>query len=202
MSNIRRLTLVLAAAIVGAAFGVSLSLIPSPTSVHDFWASNLAAPWIILIFCMGWVQRQPLWGAFSGAAAGVLAIFGFYAQFLLQQNRGPNDPVRKSIAEEVQANLPTWLPFVAPWILVGFTAGIAYGFIGGRWGDSRTISSILLIAFSIALEPVGWRIYIGYFRDPWILWIVEPLFGATLIIWAWRNRGRQQVTPTPGATGE
>jgi hypothetical protein len=185
MRIIRSLTLSIASAAVGLIFGLAISKAPLPNGVGEFWLPNLAAPWIILIFCAGRMQQSAFGAALSGALFGVFAIVGFYAQFLTVENYRPGEYGAKSLFSRIQGNLDSWLHFVAPWILLGLMAGLTYGLIGNWWRKNKSVFSLVLLVLPIIFEPLGWRIYEGHFQKPWILWIMEPVAGIAILFVGW-----------------
>lgn len=198
---LRRCLLLVAFTVGGGLFGWSISLIPSPHEVTMFWVSNLSSPWLILAFLAGWSQRSRLWAAGTGALADVASIVGFYGQFLFIDNyymlTGVERRTGPLLIRLVEYNLNHWMHFVAPWVLAAIVTGAAYGLLGYWWGRHRSIVAGALVALPFIAEPWLWRIYLGFFKDPLILWVAEVAVGVALLVWVirvWATQHRQATT--------
>lgn len=200
---LKRCLLVLAFIVGGGLFGRAISLIPSPSEATMFWVSNLSSPWLVLAFLAGWSQRSRLWAAGTGVMADVAGIVGFYGQFLFIDNyymlagrfrRSTSTPL---MIQLVEYNLNGWLHFVAPWILIAIATGAAYGLLGRWWGRHRSIVAGALVALPFIAEPLLWRMYVGYYQDPLILWMAEVAVGVALLVWMiriWATQHRRVAT--------
>ncbi|MGZ3583215.1 MAG: hypothetical protein ACXWQR_17085 [Ktedonobacterales bacterium] len=199
---LKRCLLLLAFIVGGGLFGRAISLIPSPSEVTMFWVSNLSSPWLVLAFLAGWSQRSRLWAAGTGALADVASIVGFYGQFLFI-GANPGGPLIRAtplvfpLVFWLEYNLSHWLHFVAPWVLIAIVTGAAYGLLGYWWGRHRSIVAGALVALPFIAEPWLWRIYLGYYKGPLILWIAEVALGVALLVWVirvWATRHRRVTT--------
>jgi hypothetical protein len=83
--------------------------------------------------------------------------------------------------------------FIAPWVAVAIGAGVLYGLLGRWWGKSRSIVAGVAIALPFIVEPVLWRVYVGFGQGPLVMWLVEVAVGITLLGWAFVARRR--LTP-------
>ena len=169
--------------LAGALLGLFMSSLPAPSDIGTFWVGNFSAPWAVLAFGAGWAQRSRLWAAIGGVAAEVACVVGFYAQFLVV------DPDRLGLLRStglltvIETGLSQWLWFIAPWVAVAMGAGVLYGLLGRWWGQSRAIVAGVAIALPFIVEPVAWRVYVGFGQGPLVVWLVEIAVGITLLGW-------------------
>jgi len=177
-------------ALAGVLLGLFMSSLPAPTDVGTFWVGNFSAPWAVLAFGAGWTQRSRLWAAIGGVAAEVACVVGFYGQFLTV------DPGRlgffrpTGLLTLIETGLSQWLWFIAPWVAVAIGAGAVYGLLGRWWGQSRSIVAGVAIALPFIVEPVAWRVYVGFGKGPLVVWLVEIAVGITLLGWVLAARSR------------
>jgi hypothetical protein len=189
----RSWVLLVLSALAGALLGLFMSSLPAPSDIGTFWVGNFSAPWAVLAFGAGWVQRSRLWAAIGGVAAEVACVAGFYAQFLTV------DPSRLGFLRStglltlIETGLSQWLWFIAPWVAVAMGAGVLYGLLGRWWGQSRSIVASVAIALPFLVEPVAWRVYVGFGQGPLVVWFVEIAVGITLL--GWVLVARRPLTP-------
>jgi hypothetical protein len=189
---LRRCMLVAACIAGGGLFGLSISLIPSPNEVKVFWVSNLATPWLVLAFLAGWSQRSWIWAAAAGVMVDVASIIGFYGQLLFIDQHPLQMPLNSPtpIWVRLEYNLNGWLHFIMPWVLIAILAGVTYGILGYWWRRHRSIAAGALVGLPFIAEPWLWRVYLGYYKDPLILWIFEVAVGVVVLVWvtiAWNT---------------
>jgi Family of unknown function (DUF6518) len=171
-------------ALAGLLLGWLMSSLPAPSDVRTFWVGNFSSPWAVLAFGAGWAQRSRLWAAVSGIAAEVACVAGFYGHFLVGD---VIDPRRLGFVGSTEAPtligtaLSQWLWFIAPWVAVGIGAGVVYGLLGRWWGESRSIVAGVAIALPFIVEPVAWRVYVGFSQGPLVLWLAEVAVGITIL---------------------
>ena len=53
--------------------------------------------------------------------------------------------------------------FIAPWVLFAIGAGVIYGLAGYWWARSRSILPVAMVTIPFMIEPLLWRIRIGFF---------------------------------------
>jgi hypothetical protein len=169
----------------GGLFGLAISLIPSPNEVKVFWVSNLATPWLVLAFLAGWSQRSWIRAATAGVIVDVASIIGFYGHFLFIDQHPLHLPLNSPTPMWVRLeyNLNHWLHFIIPWVLIAILAGLAYGVLGYWWRRHRSIVAGVLVGLPFVAEPFLWRVYLGYYQDPLILWIIEVAVGVAVLTW-------------------
>jgi hypothetical protein len=189
---LRRCMMVAACIAGGSLFGLSISLIPSPNEVKVFWVSNLASPWLVLAFLAGWSQRSWIWAAAAGVMVDVASIIGFYGHFLFIDQHPLQMPLNRPtpLWVRMEYNLSAWIHFITPWILIAILAGVTYGILGYWWRRHRSIAAGALVGLPFIAEPWLWRIYVGYYKDPLILWISEVAVGVGVLVWvtiAWNT---------------
>jgi hypothetical protein len=174
----RRLLLLIAFLVAGWAFGVLDSHIPMPSSSTVFWAGNLASPWLVLPFLVGWAQRSRGWALAGGTLTCTASMAGFF---------GPGGGWG-----------PASFTFVASWLLVGALAGLVYGLFGDAWGQSRALLDGLALAVPFILEPWAWSLGLGYTQGPLPMWYVETAVGVALLVWV-VVASRRRAVQTQGA---
>ena len=176
----RRLLLLIAFILAGWAFGVLDSRIPMPSTQAVLWAGNLASPWLVLPFLVGWAQRSRGWALAGGMMVCTASMVGFF---------GPGG-----------AWGPASFAFIASWLLVGALAGLVYGLFGQAWGQSRALLDGLALAVPFVLEPWVWSLGLGYAQGPVPCWFLETAVGVALLIWvvlASRRRALQTQRAGP-----
>ena len=159
----RRLLLLIAFLVAGWAFGALDSRIPGSSTPGVFWVGNLASPWIVLPFFVGWAQRSRRWALAGGMLTCTASMVGFF---------GPGG-----------AWGPASFAFVISWLLVGALAGLAYGLFGESWGRSRALLDGLALALPFVLEPWAWSLSLGSVQGPVLIWYVETAVGVALLVW-------------------
>jgi len=159
----RRLFLFIAFILAGWVFGVLDSRIPMPSTPAVFWAGNLASPWLVLPFLVGWAQRSRRWALASGMVTCTASMVGFF---------GPGG-----------AWGPASFAFVASWLLVGALAGLVYGQIGDSWGRSRALLDGLALALPFIVEPGAWMLVLGSAQGSVPYWYVETAVGGAALVW-------------------
>ena len=182
--------LLVLSALAGALLGSFMSSLPAPSDVGTFWVGNFSAPWAVLAFGAGWAQRSRPWAAIGGVAAEAAIVAGFYAQFLVFDPDRLGLPRSTGLLTLVETGLSQWLWFIAPWVAVAIGAGVLYGLLGRWWGQSRAIVAGVAIALPFIVEPVAWRVYVGFGKGPLVVWLVEIAVGITLLGWVLAARSR------------
>jgi len=175
---------VVACVLVGLAYGLLVSRIPSPRAVGVFWVGNLSAPWLALAFVAGWLQRPRLWAATAGMLTDVAAIVGFYLHFLLV-DLGPHGPFLRAIPMPTRLadSIGPWLGFIAPWVGYAVVAGLVFGLSGWWWRRSRSLVAGAVVGLAFVLEPWAWAVYDGHLPHPYVIWIAEVVVGLAALAW-------------------
>lgn len=136
-----------------------MSSLPASSDIGTFWVGNFSAPWAVLAFGAGWAQRSRLWAAIGGVAAEVACVVGFYNSLSLVDD--VVDP-RLLGPDSFATVISQTLSAIAPWVALAIGAGVLYGLLGRRWGQSRSIVAGVAIALPFMVEPVAWRVYVGF----------------------------------------
>jgi ABC-type spermidine/putrescine transport system permease subunit II len=92
-------------------------------------------------------------------AAEVACVVGFYNSLSLVDD--VVDP-RLLGPDSFATVISQTLSAVAPWVALAIGAGVLYGLLGRRWGQSRSIVAGVAIALPFMVEPVAWRVYVGF----------------------------------------
>jgi hypothetical protein len=175
----RPLLRLLAFVLLGAFFGRAISLIPAPSAQTVFWLANLSSPWLVLSFLAGSIQLSFRWAVLAGLVADVSCVVGFYAGFLtLDRQRLGLEPSLPLIQVGL-VSVSRWLIFIAPWVLYAVAAGGIFGVAGYWWTHTRSILSVAMVTVPFMIEPLLWRIKMGFFPEPASLWVIEVLVGVT-----------------------
>jgi hypothetical protein len=189
---------------VGAGlYGFVVSQIPSPHEITVFWVGNFASPWLVLAFLAGWAQRRSwVWAAVAGAVADVTCVVGFYHPYRVLFDRlALGLPDSTPIATVVTTGARLWLGAVAHWLVIAVLAGAAYGLLGLWWGRSRAVVAGVATGLPFIVEPLLWPLYLGRRQGPLILWIVEVIVGAALVIWVFAVRYAAMNAEVPARDG-
>ena len=170
-------------ALAGVLLGSFMTSLPAPSDVGTFWVGNFSAPWAVLAFGVGWTQRSRLWAGICGVGAEVACVAGFYAKFLVFDPDRLGLPRSTTPFTLVEIGLSQWLWFIAPWVAVAIGAGVIYGLLGRWWGQSRSIVAGVAIALPFTVEPLAWRVYVGFGQGPLVVWLAEIAVGIALLGW-------------------
>lgn len=108
--------------------------------------SGLSAPWLLLAFCFGWTQVRPRPAALLGLTATLAALAGYFAMMW-----SPAEGVHMRLA--MMAHLV--IRSQARNVLGGLATGPVYGWLGQAWRARRSLTSALLAASPLTLEPVA-----------------------------------------------
>jgi hypothetical protein len=184
----RSLLLLALSALAGVLLGSFMTSLPAPSDVGTFWVGNFSAPWAVLAFGAGWTQRSRLWAGIGGVGAEVACVAGFYAKFLVFDPDRLGLPRSTAPLTLVETGLSQWLWFIAPWVAVAIGAGVIYGLLGRWWGQSRSIVAGVAIALPFTVEPLAWRVYVGFGQGPLVVWLVEIAVGIALLGWVLLTR--------------
>lgn len=149
------------ALLMAAVFGVA-DLHLSGQGMALFWISNMSAFWLLLPFVAGCFQRRPLAATLMGLATTLVALTAFYYVG--------------------NASLAQVTSVYRVYFVGGVVTGPLYGWLGWRWRVSRSLVSGSALAVAFVLEPLAWRLHIGYLPNPGSVWITESLFGVTLTV--------------------
>jgi hypothetical protein len=179
----RSWVLLFSSALVGLLLGWLMSSLPAPSDVGTFWVGNFSAPWAVLAFGAGWVQRSRLGAAVVGVASEVTCVAGFYGKLLFVDPDHLGLPHSTAPLTLIGTGVSQWLWFIAPWVAVAIGAGVVYGLLGRWWGESRSIVAGVAIAVPFIVEPVAWWVYVGFGQGPLALWLVEAAVGAAILGW-------------------
>jgi hypothetical protein len=180
----------------GFAYGFATSYIPSPHEVGSFWISNLAAPWLVLAFVGGAVQRHAGWAVVTAIATELACVAGFYRLphafdpkwYELGVARGT------SRGDLVRTSLSHWVDVNTHWLMIAVITGVVFGLAGHLWMRRTWGWAGLALGIAIALEPLYWRFVAeGFWPSPVWIWPVEVVIGLVLAVQLVRRR---QATDT------
>ncbi len=106
--------------------------------------ANLAAPWVLVAFLLGWYSRQPGWGALSGGLACLIGVSSYYVLHLVTGTRA-------AIGSQG----------VTVWVVVGAVVGPLMGWCGGMVAERRDRAPLLAAAIPAGalLAEAVWLIY-------------------------------------------
>lgn len=176
---------------VGFLYGWLTWRIPSPTPSrpHDFWVANLAAPWLVMPFAAGWLQRSRTRSAIAGSLADIGASAGFYLSILLADpHPGPRGR-RTPIPDRIIQNWMYWLQYLAPWIALSVLVGGVLGVLGCWRRRSGSAVPAAVIGLALLTEPLVLITLRGY-RVPVPIWSAEMLVGVCVMVIAIRSHRR------------
>lgn len=181
--------ILLAALLVGYAYGWATSLIPSPGDPDVFWVANLAAPFVVLPFVVAsWSGRRRTMGLATtlsvGALTGAGMVSGFYG--LHRVGRDPSaDPGQ---TETLAGAYARWLSTFAlgrpggiPWLTIGVLAGGVAGLLAWLWVRRGARWAAFVAVAPLILEPLA-RILLGHRGIP--LAGAYPRLLGNVAIWA------------------
>jgi hypothetical protein len=179
--------------LAGALLGVFMSSLPRPSDTATFYIGNFSAPWAVLAFGVGWAQRSKLSAVLVGVAAEVACLVGFYGQSLVGDFQDPRrllggDPY-PGLLQFTETVVTRWLSYyIGPWFVMAIGAGVVYGLLGRRWGQSRSIVAGVALALPFFAEPFVWNMFgpIG----PLAVWAVEIAAGTAVLGWVLLARRR------------
>ncbi|WP_407647103.1 DUF6518 family protein [Actinacidiphila soli] len=96
-------------------------------------------------------------------------------------------------------NLPHWLTFIAPWLLVALVAGTVYGLMGWWWRERRPLIVAVLMGLPFLIEPWVWIDWMGYDKGTRLPWIGEWTVGTAVLLVAAMTWLRSLRTVPPDA---
>lgn len=178
----RRAAVLVACAAVGFLFGFGTSSIPSPHDVSVFWIGNLCAPWLVLSFFAGRMQRSLGWAVLAGVLVDVACVVGFYIRFLTLDPLKLGLPPATPLTTVATTSLRHWLFFIALWLAAGAVGGAVYGALGSSWRRSKPLAAGLAVALPFVAEPGLWPLRNGYYQGPWFIWAVEVAVGLAVAL--------------------
>jgi hypothetical protein len=179
-------------------FGRAMSQIPIPRDAHVFWVGDLCAPWLVLAFLAGRVQRSWAWAVLGGAATDMGCVTGFYSEFLFISRESLGLPGATPWSTVAVTASEGWLVFISPWLGAAVLGGLVYGLLGWWWRTSRSFAAALALGLPFIAEPALWRLENGYYKGPWPIWAIEVTAGIVLVgVMAVRRRRPPRVAALP-----
>ena len=127
-------------------------------SAHPLGAdlSGLSAPWLVLPFVVGALQRSPRRAALLGIACTMLALVGYTAMTF-------------SPLENAHLTMPGLIGFLRGgnfrWFAAGVLSGPLFGWLGYRWRVRRALWAGLAVTAIIVLEPMARHVYGNVIRS-------------------------------------
>ncbi len=139
-----------------------------------FWTANMSSLYLVLAFIAGMaVAPSPRAGRAAAAVAGavvpVVALVVFYGVVVHEHH------VALVPAEHA----------VSRYGLGALVLGPVFGMAGVVWVRTRAVWSLGGLGAVMLLEPVAWRVHLGFQPQPVWPWMVEAALGATLGLTAW-----------------
>ncbi|MGA9858740.1 MAG: hypothetical protein WBQ18_12825 [Solirubrobacteraceae bacterium] len=129
--------------VVSAAFGAVDSYLGSLSwSQAAVAASGLAAPWLVLAFAIGAVQRSGRMAALVALLCVVVALFGFIAM-----TWSPIEGASPRISQ-----MPSIVFSQIRWFVLGVLTAPVMGWLGFRWRETRSLWPSLIIATALVVE--------------------------------------------------
>jgi hypothetical protein len=177
--------------VCGFAYGFATSYIPSPHDVGVFWISNLAAPWLLLAFIAGAVQRRAGWAVGTAIITGLALVAGFYRLPSAFNPRWYEIGVDRDTphGELVRTSLRHWLDVNTHWLVIAVIAGVVFGLLGHLWAHRGWPWTGAAMGLAIAAEPLYWRFVADdYWPRPVWIWPVEAVVGVLLAVQLKRRR--------------
>lgn len=174
--------MLLGCVVLGGLYGWAVAAIPLPEPRDSvFWVSNLAAPWLVLAFLVGRLQRSRAWAVAAATLSEIAGLLGFYSHFLVLHTGDPSLP-DKPLLPRMIGNIGGWLAFVAPWVPAAVATGLVFGLLGLAWRRSRPLVAAPLLGLPFLLEPWAWRVHQGFWEPPIWLWFAESLVGLAVLV--------------------
>jgi hypothetical protein len=105
---------------------------------------NLSTPWLLVAFLAGAQSSRIGRGAFTGLAATMVALFGFYALTSIPVDLGGHTFVG-DLVRELRAN--------RIYLTGGLVSGPTFGALGAWWAQRRTLPASVLAGALLIAEP-------------------------------------------------
>ena len=147
----------LLACLLALVFGAADQYVGS-LSAHPLGAdlSGLSAPWLVLPFVVGALQRSPRRAAVVGIVCTMLALVGYTLMTF-------------SPLENAHLTVPGLLGFLRGgnfrWFAAGVLTGPLFGWLGYRWRVRRALWAGLAVTALIVLEPMARHVYGNVIRS-------------------------------------
>lgn len=180
-------------ALVGFLYGLCVSRIPAPADPSALAAGYFVAPWLVLPFLAGWLERSAPWAVAAGVITEVLCMFGFYLNAFPLHH--PDYIALKQTASGIGLVLGSavlWITVNAMWYAVAALTGIAFGWLGQQRRISGSPAPVVVIGALFILEPLAHLLLNGSVPRPHIVWVLEIAVGLALPVWAVAARKRSQ----------
>lgn len=164
------------AALLGFAFGAGDQYLGSIISLGPWaaTASNVSAPWLVLPFAAGWAQPRPRRAMAAGLVAVLAALLGYFMMTVSPFESVPASRFGSALYAVARSN--------ELWIVGGILTAPLYGFLGHRWRRGRAVSSAVLLAGCVCLEPVV-RWTLGRLPPQYGVWGVEVAIGVAIAVY-------------------
>ncbi|GAB4287579.1 MAG: hypothetical protein Kow0067_12720 [Coriobacteriia bacterium] len=179
---------------MGFLYGLTISRIPAPSDPLALSAGYFVAPWLVLPFLAGWLQRSALWAAAAGAFTGVLCMFGFYLNAFPEYH--PAYLALKETASGIDLVLGSavlWVTANAMWYVIAVVAGIAFGLLGRWLRITGSPVPVIVLGTVFILEPLAHLLLGGGIPRPYVVWVLEVVAGLALPAWTVFVRKQQQA---------
>lgn len=161
-------------------------------SAHPLGAdiSGLSAPWLVLPFLAGALQRTGRRAVVAGAACTLFALVGYTAMTF-------------SAIENAHFSLAGLAGFLRGgnfrWFAAGALTGPLFGLLGHRWRVRGALWAGLSVAAIIVLEPAARHVYGNVIRSSEVA-TSEVCVGAAAgvavaLSWAIRQRSQRRMAP-------
>lgn len=135
----------LAAVATAALFGAVMALVKGQDAGARDAFGNLSAPWVVLPFLAGAIQRSAWRGAAAGLLATLAAFFGFYLMEAFVLDLGTAD-----LAVRLRLTLGSGHVYE----VIGAPVGAAFGAFGALWRLRPWPLAPLVVALAFAGEPL------------------------------------------------
>ncbi len=166
------------AVVAGLVFGAADQYLGSRSITLGHWASTAAqvsAPWLILPFVMGTLERRPRRAMVLGLVATASALTGYFVM-TYSPIEVPGWTFQRFVSGLVAVSTSGYNPL---YIVGGLVTGPLFGLLGQRWRVRRWWVSAAVVGGALCLEPLA-RWITGQLSPPAPVWAVEVMAGVAL----------------------
>lgn len=182
-------------ALLGFLYGLVVSRIPASADPLALQAGYFVAPWLVLPFVAGWLQRSAPWAVVAGVLVGVVCMFGFYLNAFPEYH--PAYIALKGTASGIRLVLGgavLWVTVYAMWYVIATATGIVFGLLGHWWRAAGSPVPVIILAVFFVLEPLAHLVLAGGLPRPYAVWVLEVAAALVLPTWAAIARQRRSVS--------
>ncbi len=183
----------MASAAAGMLFGAGDQYLGSLSRLSWSWqVAGVSAPWLVLPFLVGAIQRTGRRAAWAGGTSAMVAVAAYIAMILSpMEGVHLSDPVAQILATTRSQS---------PWLLGAAVVAPVYGWVGHRWKASHAPWCLAIAVATVCLEPAA-RVLTGRLQPDPAVWLGELGVGVVGAAWLFLGHREAHSGPARGDRG-